>query len=405
MVKSLQRFFLPVVVCAAASTVAMPAYSADAEVAALRAEIARLSERLNALESKDEADTAAPAVLASTAPATSRDSNATGVKIKGDFRYRYEFIDQQGSAERYRNRIRARVGLSGNVNDNVSAGIELATGGDDPTSRNQTLDGGFSSKDFGLDLAFVTWRATQDLAVTAGKMKNPMHRAGGNGLLWDSDLNPEGIAFAYSSGPLFVNAAGLFVDERSSAKDSLLLGGQAGFDADLDGMNLKAGFGYFAYTNTQGNSPFYDGDARGNTVDAGGDLVNDYKMLELFAELGAELGEMPVKVFVDWVQNTEVSQFDTAYAFGVKLGKASAPGTWDAAWIYQDIESDAMIATFTDSDFGGGGTDVKGHLFKASYSVAKNWTAALTYFLNEFGENAGAKTDYQRVQADLQFKF
>ncbi len=379
-----------------------PAHAADSEVAALRAEIERLSERLNALEARGSA---APKP-APAPPQKARKKFGEGLKIKGDFRYRYEFIDEDGKPERNRNRLRARVGISGNVNDTVKAGIQLASGGDNPTSTNQTLDDGFTTKDFGLDLAYVTWAAAENTSVTAGKMKNPMHRAGGSGLIWDGDVNPEGLAMNFDNGLVFVNLAGLYVEERSSSDDSFILGGQVGFDTSLaNGAELKAGLGYFGYTNTRGNSPFYDGAARGNTVDIDGNLVNDYRQLELFAELGSMLGDMPVKLFADWVQNTEASEFDSAYAFGIKLGKAGDPGTWDAAWIYQDVEKDAVIATFNDSDFGGGGTDVKGHIFKGKYSVAKNWTAGFTYFLNEINENVGAEKDYQRLQADLQFKF
>ncbi len=381
---------------------AAPAQAAEGEIELLRAEIARLAQRLNELEAKTQSK---PAPAAPVEKPEEMVKAAPGVKVKGDFRYRYEFIDEQGEASRIRNRLRARVGLSGKVNDSVKAGIQLASGGDDPTTTNQTLDDGFSTKDIGIDLAYVTWQAAENVAVTAGKMKNPLHSAGGNALVWDSDLNPEGVALAFDGGAFFVNAAGLYVEERSSTDDSLLLAGQLGFDAELDnGMDVKAGVGYFVYTNTIGNSPFYDGGPRGNTVEDGL-LVYDYKELELFAELGMMLGELPVKVFADWVQNTEVDAFDTAYAFGVKLGKTSAPGSWDFAWIYQDIEADALIGTYSNSDFGGGGTDVTGHIFTGKYAVAKNWTAGFTYFLNEIDKNLGVEKDYKRLQADLQFKF
>ena len=385
-----------------AALVQAPANAADTEIQALKAEITRLSERLSALE---ESRKQMPPVATTADRTMAKEKAPAGIKVKADFRYRYEMIDKDGSPERNRNRIRARVGLSGDVNDSVSAGVQLATGGDNPTSTNQTLDDGFSTKDFGVDLAYVKWSANENTSVTAGKMKNPMHRAGGNGLVWDGDVNPEGLALAFSSGSFFVNAAGLYVEERSSSDDSFILGGQAGFNSDMNGTSLKAGIGYYGYTNTRGNSPFYDGSANGNTVDVDGNLLNDYKLLELFAELGGELGDMPFSVFADWVQNTEADQFDTGYAFGVKLGKAKNPGSWDAAWIYQDVEPDAVVAAFNDSDFGGGGTDVKGHIFKAKYSIAKNWTAGLTYFLNDINENLGTKTDYRRLQADMQFKF
>lgn len=378
------------------------ALAGDAEIDALRAEIARLSERLDKLEAARRS----AGVREMPAPEQVVPTASAAIEVKGDVRYRYEAIDAEGAPERNRNRIRARVGVFGAVNDTVDAGIGLASGGDSPTSTNQTLDNGFSTKDFGLDLAYVSWGGAENTRITAGKMKNPLHRTGGNALLWDGDLNPEGVALNFDKQAVFLNLAAFYVEERSSSDDSFLFAVQTGLDTEMQGqMTLTTGVGYYVYTNTRGNSPFFSGAALGNTVDSNGNLVNDYRQLELFAELGARLGELPVSVFADWVQNTEADTFDTAWALGMKLGKTSGPGTWDVAWIYQDVQADSMIATFNNSDFGGGGTDVSGHLFKGNIGVARNWTAGFTYFLNESGSDAGVKRDYNRLQADLQFKF
>jgi len=400
MVKTTKVATLVGLFATSAAFAALPAAAANPEIEALKAELARLAQRISELEAGSQ-----PALAPKPVEKQEMAKSSPAVKVKGDFRYRYEFIDEQNSATRNRNRMRARVGVSGKVNDAVTAVVQLASGGDDPVSTNQTLDDSFSTKDLGIDLAYVTWQAAENIEVTAGKMKNPLHRAGGNALVWDSDLNPEGVALRIDRGRVFANAAGLFVEERSSSEDSFLLAAQLGFNTEFEnGMDMKAGVGYFIYTNTAGNSPFYDGSAQGNTV-VGGVLVNDYKELEVFAELGMMLGELPVSVFADWLQNTEVDAFDTAYAIGVKLGKTSAPGSWDFAWIYQDIEADALIGTFSNSDFSGGGTDASGQLFTGKYVVAKNWTAGFTYFLNETDKRAGADNDYRRLQADLQFKF
>ncbi len=81
---------------------------------------------------------------------------AEKVKISGDLRYRYEWIDEEGNDERNRNRIRARLGLTGQVTDDIEVGMRLATseeissGNGDPVSTNQTLDDAFSKKSFCL---------------------------------------------------------------------------------------------------------------------------------------------------------------------------------------------------------------------------------------------------------------
>ena len=121
--------------------------------------------------------------------------------------------------------------------------------------------------------------------------------------------------------------------------------------------------------------------------------------------MATKAGKLPLSFFLDYVRNTDAPQFDTGYAFGGKLGKVGEPKTWEASIAYQDLEADALIALYTDSDFGGGGTDAKGFTIKGKYSVAKNWVIVGTLFLNEIEENLGFPTDYTRFQFDFEFKF
>ena len=335
-----------------------------------------------------------------------QDSWTDSISIKGDVRLRYEGIDEDGEEERNRGRFRARLGLTADVNDNVQAVLQFATGGDNPVSRNQSFDGGFSTKDIGLDLAYLDWTPNDNTHVYGGKMKNPFRRAGGHALVWDSDLNPEGVAIKYGSGGLFGTAGLMFVEERSSTDDSLLLAVQGGYSfAVSEGAQLTAGVSYYDYTETQGNSPFWIPVPFGNTVDANGNLVFDYNQFEVFAELATELGDMPFSIFADFVQNSEGGSEDSGYAFGAAIGKAGSPGTWQASLAYQDLEADAVIATFTDSDFGGGGTDASGFTIKGTYALADNWALGGTLFLNEVEQGIGNEHDYTRLQLDLEFKF
>ena len=328
------------------------------------------------------------------------------ISVKGDVRLRYEGIDEEGEEERNRGRFRARLGLTADVNENVKAVLQFATGGDNPVSTNQSFDDGFSRKDIGLDLAYLDWTPNDNTHIYGGKMKNPFHRVGGHALIWDGDLNPEGVAANYSSGGFFGNAGVMFVEERGSSDDSLLLGLQAGYEFALsDAASLMAGVSYYDYTETEGNSPFYDGAARGNTVDVDGNLVLDYNQVEFFAELSTSLGDMPFSVFADFVQNSDADTQDSGYAFGAAIGKAGSPGTWQASVAYQEIEADAVIATFTDSDFGGGGTDATGFTIKGKYALADNWALGGTLFLNDVDEFIDDKHDYTRLQLDLEFKF
>ena len=88
-----------------------------------------------------------------------------------------------------------------------------------------------------------------------------------------------------------------------------------------------------------------------------------------------------------------------------KIGSAKSKGQWEAGWTYQDIEADAVIGTYNDSDFGGGGTDATGHIFKAKYAFSKSIIVGGTFFKNEINPFSLPKEDYDRLQLDVEFKF
>ena len=183
-------------------------------------------------------------------------TSSDSLSFSGDFRLRYEGIDEEGEVDRNRMRFRARLGLTADVYDDVKIILQLATGGDNPVSTNQSFDDGFSTKDMGVDLAYVEWVANDEITLFAGKMKNPLFRAGGAPLVWDGDLNPEGVAGKFERGAFFGNAGFFWAEERSSADDSLLYAVQAGMSFDVRGEGeLIAGVGYFGYTDTAGKSP------------------------------------------------------------------------------------------------------------------------------------------------------
>ncbi len=331
------------------------------------------------------------------------------VSLYGDLRLRYENIHEEGDpdANRNRERGRARFGIKADVHDNVKLVFGLATGGDNPVSRNVTGDGGFTTKEIGLELFYVDWAATDSLNVYAGKMKNPLFKAGKVPLIWDSDLNLEGVAATYSAGMFFGSLSSFFVEERSGEDDSALYTGQVGLKFGLgEGSKLTAGLGYFAYTNTIGNEPFYNGDPNGNTVDVDGNLVFNYENIEAFAQFDTKIGSWPLQLYGHYTVNNEVDREDTAYAIGAKIGSTKAKGKMQFSWTYQDIEADSVIGTFNDSDFGGGGTDSRGHMIKGKYMLTDKINVGGTIFINQIdGFQGGLERDFDRLQLDLEFKF
>jgi hypothetical protein len=331
---------------------------------------------------------------------------ADGLDYSGWFRLRYDGVDEKGVGHRDLGRFAGRFGIAARPADTIRLVFGLATGGDNPTSRNQSFGNGLSTKDIGLEYAYVDWSPSDKLHVYGGKMKNPLFRAGGAPLVWDSDVTPEGVAMSYASGALFANLGAFFIEQRASGTDSMAGAVQAGAVIPLaDETRLRFGAGYLAYTHTAGQLAFYNGRPLGNSVDSGLRYLYDYRDIEGFAQLNTKLSDWPLAVYLQWVRNTAVDAEDTGYAFGAKIGSAHDEGDMEFSWTYMNIGADAVVGTFDDSDFGGGGTDHSGHMIKAKYVYSRNIAFAASGFVNRVNRFTGTEHDYYRIQLDLEFKF
>ena len=378
----------------------------DETIEALRAQLDALSARLEQLEAEQQkTEMSVQSLSANSTKATAKTKSTDRIKMNADLRYRFESIDVEGAPDRLRNRVRARVGIKTDINENTLLGFELASGSDDPVSTNQTLGDNFSSKGVNIDQAYVRFRPTgQDLDIYAGKFKNTLQRVGGNGLIWDGDLRPEGIGVKYGRGNLFINGLGTWIDESKSGNDILLLGAQTGISVPaFESSKLIAGLGYYEYTGFKKPTDAASGadNVAGNRLTADGRYVSDFELIEAFAELKFPTSLGKATVYADYVQNLGAKDNDTGYVFGTKLKVSD----WSLGWAYQDIEADAVYGVLTDSDFGGGGTDAKGHKLSTGYAFNKKVKVGGTLFLNDRNVDFGTEQDYTRFMLDLSVKY
>ena len=408
----------------------------EQEIEELRRQLAAVSQRLEELaaenadlrHAQDRTATAVADVEADvsaldlTGTTTAADAWPNRVKLDGDFRYRYEDIDVEGSSSRTRNRIRARTNVKAAVAENIDIGFGLATGGDDPVSTNQTLGGGGSSKSIVLNLAYADWEISDGLHLVAGKFKNPLTRVGGQALIWDGDWTPEGIALTYKQDWFFANVIGSFLEsDTRQDNDNLSWGAQIGASGELGGAKVKGGVAYYSIGTKGESTTFGDsadpGDYFGNSaIQAGGlpcgttpgaecTYLYNYQLAEVFAEAAIDVGDWPALVFFDYVRNSDASENDTSWSAGARFGQAKDLGQVQFTYLYADKEADSMLGLLTDSDFGGGGTDSKGHFLQVNYGVNKNWIIGAQYFINETNLSSGNKQDYNRLMLDAQWKW
>jgi len=183
---------------------------------------------------------------------------------------------------------------------------------------------------------------------------------------------------------------------------------QGGFNFKTgDFGKMKIGGGYTVF-NVAGRTPIYGDDFAfyGNSyvinpITGLPEFAYDYRNWEAFAEWKIS----DFTLFANYTVNTEVDDNDTGYLFGAKYGSAKDRGTWDITYFYEKIEADSTVGLLADSDFGGGGTDAKGHVFSGTYAFHKNWNFKATYFLNKIDIASADDKDFDRLQLDLNFKF
>ncbi|MFH1477439.1 MAG: putative porin [Verrucomicrobiota bacterium] len=367
-----------------------------------------------------------PAPVALTMPKTWADY----LTFKGDVRLRGETINddskKNSQGDKYtrdRARIRARLKAEAKVND-LKAGLGLSTGGADPVSGNQTLGDGFTKKEIRLDLAYIDYAFLNDdayaLSAVGGKFSNPMIMLPDD-LIWDGDLNPEGLAAKAKFGNDFVtlllNGEGLFIQERNAQKNATGLAGQAALKFQfMPEIALTVGGAYYAFQNFEG----YDvidwenkNNSYGNSTINGsvsGSTTNKawacgFTPVIGIAQLDLYLG-LPLSFYGQLLTNPKADANKNGYMGGVSLGKAKNPRTFEVGYSYTKLEKDATLGMFTDSDRWGGGTDGEGSKFYGKYQIMKNLQACATFFLDQKKISAAnGGTDYNRFQLDLQASF
>lgn len=369
-----------------------------------------------------------PAAAPAPAPKTWVDS----VTLKGDLRYRYETINddakKNASKETYtrqRDRVRARLAAEAKCNDHLKAVVGLSTGGNDPISGNQTLGDGSQKKDMKLDLAYLDYSFLGDATATeahgfVGKMKNPFITMNDD-LIWDGDLSPEGLAFKGQTGndvvTVYGNAGYLWLQERDSKDAGQLYAGQGAVRFQfIPEVSLTVGASYYGFQNVQGydvidwegkNNSYGNSTTKG-TVASG--VTNkawatEFTPVVYFASLDVWVAGVPVSVFGQELSNTDASKLDQGHLYGLSVGKAKNPGSFEVGISHAELQKDATLGMWTDSDRWGGGTDGKGNKLYAKYQLMKNLQLGASYFTDDKGIASGKATSYDRLQIDLLASF
>lgn len=368
------------------------------------------------------------------------------IKLSGDFRLRYEgdFFDGSGSSDigngifvkpdkpteiynstidRHQVRIRARLAVTAKINDEVEVGLGLATGSaTNPVSTNATLGDTLNKKSFLLDLGYLKWSPLPSLTLWGGRFSNPWF---GSDLVWDQDVNFDGVAFSYK--PKFTSSLGMFLTGGAfpiqeidlSNHDKWLLAGQLGVRyQDEKKLTATLAVAFYDFENVTGkaNDPSYPNandftapqfQQKGNTlfdIDPSTAIKTayavEYRELNIGGSLDLGLWDPLRVVFMgDYVNNIgydrayvnsltghDVKRETEGFQFGAAVGYPDTRdfGQWKVLVNYKYLEADAVMDAFAESDFHLGGTNAKGWIFGGDLGVGKNvWLSTRWITTNE----------------------
>lgn len=357
-------------------------------------------------------------------------------------------------------RLRARLGLLARISDDWSAGVRLATGSStDRVSTNQTLGVNFNKYSLFVDRAYIRYQPAEWLTLIGGRIPNPFFSTD---LVWDEDLNFDGIAATFKpaigDGAVkpFLTIGAFPITFDIPNMDTRWLGAvQAGAKWDMthktrltvgaawydynalqgqpDGdpaIDLVPGFGQYEYGTSlrqKGNTLFLtDFDRTDGEFPQYWGLASKFRPLNLTAMVDlAHFDPVHVILTADYVKNTAFDRNeiqrrtgialtdgkDYGYLYKVAVGmpKLEKRHDWQATFAYRFLGSDATIDGFTDSDFGLGGTNMKGYTLGLSYAVDQNawlnlrWLSAES--IDSFSLVPSQRYAVDVLQADVNVRF
>ena len=347
---------------------------------------------------------------------------AAKTEFKGDVRVRQETVKIDGESDgknKDRQRIRARLGAYTEINPQVNTGIRIATGGgDDARSTNQDLDNYFDKKQLWLDQAYIDYHPTavKDLHLIGGKMPQPWVSMGD--VIWDSDINPEGLAATYkhnlgNSGVEMFGSAGYYtlkdnVDGEGVQfrNDLSLYAGQLGARfAPTDSLKVTLGGSVYSYNNDKDSAcPTTGTKTTPCALAVNGNSTDEFRLYEGFGQVDIANLPVPLSLYGQYVHNAVTdSDQDNAWLVGFK----SKLNAFSLDYNYRDIQRNAVVGAFTDSDFANGTTGSRGHKIKLGYEIDKNFGLGVTYFLTkaDYATSTQKDANANTLQLDVEAKF
>lgn len=367
------------------------------------------------------------------------------------------FIDT--TEDRYRLRVRARLGVEGDMSDTVRAYIRLASGSLTQVagSESQTLGTYGNRYNVGIDQAYIVWDSSPSTKLSlstleGGRIGNPWFAP--TELVYARDLTFEGVVNTLRAGwgaggadrshvYLTYGAFPMLEVPLQSQQDKWLLGAQVGTNLRFaDGADhVRFGVAYYDFLKVTGQKNATDSTLLnytappfvqwGNTmfdisnssqIDSATNLfalAAHFRIADVAANYEHNFGRYSVAVTGEGARNlgynlTQIEALsgdtfptnqDMGYVGEVSFGNPVVDrfGLWRAAVGYRYVQADAVLDAWTDADFHEGGTNARGYYFWTSFGLTKNTWVRVRYL--SANEITGPRYGLDIVQLDVNARF
>ena len=340
-------------------------------------------------------------------------------KFYGDFRLRYEYGDVMDSRSQSRGRFRVRLNLETEVAKNLKFIFGIASGSNNPRSTDQSFTNDSDKKQININYAYVDYAPYQWLNLQGGKMPNPIYTV--SQLVWDEDINPEGVAaqIKYPVNPcidLLMNAGAFQLNDNNNntPEDAWMWVIQPGVMWKPNKkIQLKVAAGFTSFENFQDNPQQKYSSGTNTYVQDGTDTVYRYKynLVNMAGELGFR-NPVPAftqvryaGLFAEYTNNVSTSNGKSGYLTGLTFGdeKVVEKCQWNFRGSWRRLEKNAAPDILPDSNFYFGDTGVTGYTAQFRYGLLKNVNFTTTYF--RAFQISGPGKPANLFQTDMNFKF
>lgn len=342
----------------------------------------------------------------------------TPPKFFGDFRYRHQGETDASAKERRIHRLQARLGLTATLQENLKLTFRLMTG-TDAVSGNQTLGDpkapGSPRRNFGVDQAYFDYQPFTAWTLWGGRLPQPFTFVGKHQIVLDADLALEGLGTRVKvplseNVDLFAQGGSFWIREnfdetfKEDATDTFFNAGQLGLAAKWDDWQATVGTGIYSFTamKDQPATNYTTLDkVRGNTLDLTNNYPTNFDTEENFAELKYKQEKWELGLFYTQLKNRDAADLNKATAYGY----FGSYGNLGFSWTQREVQKDAVLALFADSDFAGGRTSSKGQIASLFYKLTKKVQVTYTNFTNQYAIETATPQDYKRHHLDLSMSF